>query len=287
MPTTSVFSPLACCITMGLLASVTNTLHAQTPPTTDPSKVPEVRAGSGYLVGYLSRKDYPNSLALLPPPPVAGSAAQAADDEAHQRAKALREGGRGQVATSDAVLKFPAAASTFSCALGTTISQEATPNLNMLLRRSLTDAGLSTYAAKDHYQRTRPFVTFKEASCTPAEEAGLAKDGSYPSGHSAIGWAWGLILAEVAPDRAQALLERGHAFGQSRSFCGVHWQSDVEAGRLMAAATVARLHANADFVAQLQAARAEVEAAKTKGTAPERDCALEAAGLNAGKPAAK
>ncbi len=274
-------------ITLGLLVTAVAASHAQNAPTTDPAKVPEVRAGSGYLVGYLSRKNYPNSLALLPPPPAAGSAAQAADEEAHQRAKAARESGRWQVAASDAVLKFPAAASTFSCALGTTISQEATPNLNMLLRRSLTDAGLSTYAAKDHYQRTRPFVAFKETTCTPAEEAGLARDGSYPSGHAAIGWAWGLVLAEVAPDRAQAVLERGYAFGQSRSFCGVHWQSDVEAGRVMAAATVARLHANADFMAQLQAARAEVEAAKAKGTPPERDCAVEAAGLNAGKPAAK
>ena len=288
MPCPFPFSPLTrCCITLGLLASAVTALHAQNAPVTDPAKVPEVRAGSGYLVGYLSRKDYPNSLALLPPPPAVGSAAQAADEEAHQRAKTQREGGRWQVATSDAVLRFPAAASTFSCALGTAISQEATPNLNMLLRRSLTDVGLSTYAAKDHYQRTRPFVAFKETTCTPTEEAALAKDGSYPSGHSAVGWAWGLILTEVAPDRAQALLERGHAFGQSRSICGVHWQSDVDAGRIMAGATVARLHANADFMAQLQAARTEVEAAKARGTPPDRDCTPETAALNVGKPAAK
>lgn len=57
----------------------------------------------------------------------------------------------------------------------------------LALRRSLVDAGLATYGAKDHYQRMRPFVENKEASCTPAEEAKLAKDGSYPSGHSALG----------------------------------------------------------------------------------------------------
>ena len=41
------------------------------------------------------------------------------------------------------------------------ISEQATPNLNMLLRRTLTDAGLATYKAKNHYQRTRPFVALK------------------------------------------------------------------------------------------------------------------------------
>ena len=40
------------------------------------------------------------------------------------------------------------------------------------------------------------------ATCTPAEETMLREDGSYPSGHNAIGWAWALILAEIAPERA-------------------------------------------------------------------------------------
>ena len=32
-----------------------------------------------------------------------------------------------------------------------------TPHLYMLLRRTLTDAGLSTYAAKNHYHRGRDY----------------------------------------------------------------------------------------------------------------------------------
>ena len=180
-------------------------------------------------------------------------------------------------------MKFPAAAATFSCTLGVPISQQATPHLNMLLRRSLTDAGLATYAAKDHYQRQRPFVRFAEPTCSPQDEAALAKDGSYPSGHASLGWAWGLVLTEVAPERAQTLLERAYAFGQSRAICGVHWQSDVDAGRLVAAATVARLQSSADFRAQLALARAEVMAARAKGAQPEGDCAAEATTLAAGK----
>ncbi|GJG94384.1 phosphatase PAP2 family protein [Cupriavidus pauculus] len=127
------------------------------------------------------------------------------------------------------------------------------------------DAGLATYAAKNHWGRVRPFVANKEASCTPDEEGALAKEGSYPSGHAAIGWTWALLLVELAPARTDLLLDRGRDFAQSRSVCGVHWQSDIQAGQSIAAGVVARLHADATFQADLQAARHElVEAAETR-----------------------
>ena len=59
----------------------------------------------------------------------------------------------------------------------------------------------------------------------------------------------------MVPDRADAIIQRGYQFGQNRIQCGVHWQSDVDAGRLVGAAVVAQLHANADFNAQLAEAR--------------------------------
>ena len=119
-------------------------------------------------------------------------------------------------------------------------------------------------------------------SCTPDEEPALRKDGSYPSGHSAISWGWALILAEAAPDRVDAILARGRAFGQSRVECNAHWLSDTEEGWLMASGVIARLHDNADFRADLAAARTEIEAARVKGLGPTRDCAREAAQLAAG-----
>ena len=84
----------------------------------------------------------------------------------------------------------------------------------MLLRRALLDAGLATYAAKDKYNRARRFVVTGETTCTPAEQPALAKDGSYPWGHASIGWAWALLLVQAAPQNMDALLQRGHAFGQ-------------------------------------------------------------------------
>lgn len=228
---------------------------------------------------YLPRDGVPSSLALLPPPPAAGSASQARDDDAAKAAVALRDTPRWKQAAADADLAFPGVAGTFACALGVEVSQAATPRLYTLLQRSMADVGLSTYPTKMKYQRVRPFVANPGPTCRPDQEDFLRKDGSYPSGHSAVGWGWALILAEAAPDRQNEVLARGRAFGQSRVVCNAHWLSDTEEGRVMAAATVARLHDQPAFRVDLEAAKAEIAAARAAGRKPQRDCALEAAQL--------
>ena len=221
-----------------------------------PAEVKEIRPG--LLEGYLDPGDLPNSLELLPPPPAEGSAAFALDLDVSGSSIALRGTPRWEQAYMDADLHFPAAVEGFSEVIGVPITEEDTPRLYLLLRRTLTDAGLSTYAAKDHYTRKRPFMINGEQICTPDEREMLIGDGSYPSGHTAIGWAWALILCEIFPEHTDAILARGRAFGESRMICNVHWQSDVNEGRFMGAATVARLHAEPAFLADLEAAKNEV-----------------------------
>jgi acid phosphatase (class A) len=240
-------------------------------PPTDPLIIGELRPGSGYLAGFLSTAELPDSAALLASPPADGTAAAQADLERHAEARALRQTDRWAQAAADNELKFPAAVGSFTCILGAAITETETPHLTTLLRRSLADAGRSTYAAKERYMRARPFALLGQESCVPAAEEMLANDGSYPSGHAAVGWIWGLILAGLAPDEANALLQRGYEFGDSRRICGVHWQSDVEAGRLMGAATFARLQSDPVFKAQFELARDELAAARSRA-APPADC---------------
>lgn len=236
---------------------------AQTPAATAaPLPQTEVAKRLGFLPGYLQSTEMPDSLALLPPPPTAGSPAFLADEEAHRDALKNRTPERLALAVADANLRFPDAAKIFASILGVEPSEKGTPHLYVLLRRSLSDAGLASYAAKNHYNRVRPFAHYNESCFTPESEAALRKDGSYPSGHAAIGWAWALLLSELAPDRANALLKRGYDFGQSRMIGGVHWQSDVDAGRLVGASALARLHANAEFASEMAAAKAEIESAR-------------------------
>ncbi len=255
-------------LTIAALGVSSLTLAAQPTATASP---PALGAG------YLAKGGAPNSLKLVPPPPMPGSSAQARDDEAAKAASALLGTPRWDLATQDADLSFPNVAGAFSCAMGVPISEADTPKTYKLLRQTLADFGLSTYPTKTLYQRARPFTVNGAPMCTPALDARLRKDGSYPSGHVAIGWGWALILAEVDPDHAEAILARGRVFGESRRVCNVHWASDVEEGRTMGAATATRLHADPIFRADIDAARAEIAAVRTQGLAPSRDCTREAA----------
>lgn len=234
--------------------------------------------------GYLPTADLPDSLVLLPPPPAPGSADFAADEEAYRAMRTLRNTPRWALAARDAGLAFPGAPEVFSCAIDMPITETTAPRLYNLMRRSLIDAVLATHAPKDRYRRVRPFVVNKEATCVPQDEPRLMKNGSYPSGHSSIGWTWALILTEIAPDRTNAILTRGYAFGESRVICGMHWQTDVSAGRIVASGVVARLHSDRAFRDDLEAARAEIASARARGLKPARDCLEEAAAMAYRKP---
>ena len=251
------FTALLMSVFMLNCSSIKQTAKDQSIATSISKDIKEIH--EGILEGYLSEDEIPNSLLLVPPPPQEGSAAFKLDQEIAVKYVALEDEDRKTQAASDAILSFPETVEAFNSVLTIKISEEHMPNLYMILRRTLADAGLSTYAAKNHYQRQRPFMVNNAPTCTPEEEEALRKDGSYPSGHTSIGWAWALILTEVFPNQTDAILERGKAFGISRNVCNVHWHSDVVYGRMMGAAAVAKLHSNTQFLIDLEAAKKEIK----------------------------
>ncbi|MDI1363496.1 MAG: phosphatase PAP2 family protein, partial [bacterium] len=111
----------------------------------------------------------------------------------------------------------------------------------------------------------RPYLDSAAPICE-ARTDHLAQNGDYPSGHTAGGWAEALVLAELAPDRATAILSRGRAFGESRAVCGAHSASAVQAGFMAGSVVVAALHGQPKFRADLDAAREEL--ARVRATAP-------------------
>ena len=128
----------------------------------------------GMLQGYLAKEDQLDSKTFVLPAPAAESAMQALDKAWAQRMLELRGSARWDLATSDSDLQFPAAADVFACALGIQASEQDTPALYMLLRRTLTDIGLAPYSAKNAYQRERPFMVTGTPVCTPKDEAAFA-----------------------------------------------------------------------------------------------------------------
>lgn len=207
---------------------------------------------------YLTIGEVPSSLQLLPPPPEDSTSRFAYDREQYEWGKSMRDTPRGALAVSDASLDRDWLNDVFGEAFGMEITPEEAPEICRLIENMRQDAGdLSTREAKNHYQRVRPFVYWGEPSATPAHEAFLRTNGSYPSGHTAIGWATALVLSEINPDRATEILIRGYQFGQSRVIVGAHYQSDVDMGRIVAAGIVAALHANKGFEKQLAKAKKE------------------------------
>jgi acid phosphatase (class A) len=202
--------------------------------------------------------------AIVGPPPTPDSPRGKADQATFEATRALAGTPAWDKAIADADLSGAHGFKSFSCAAGVTISPQATPTLTSLLLRMTDDAATLYQPAKAAFQRSRPPVGNTKPICVPREKW-IETDGSYPSGHGLIGWSWALVISEVAPDNASKILARGRAFGDSRVICGVHFQSDIEAGRYLGSALVSRLHNDAAFEADLATAKAEVATSRASG----------------------
>jgi acid phosphatase (class A) len=228
------------------------------------------------LPGYLAPGAF-DIMSVLPPAPRAGEARYEHDRRVFRETRALEGSPRWTMAAGDAELSNAALLQHFSCSLGIELKPEQAPRLITLLQRVSRDTSAAVGIAKEHYKRQRPFWIDAGNTCRPREELGNSFD--YPSGHTTAGWTWALVLTQVAPDHATALLARGRAYGESRIVCGVHNASAVEGGRLAATSVVTVAAAMPEYQQDLAAARAELAALRSAphaDPAPAR-CATEVA----------
>ena len=193
---------------------------------------------------------------LLPAAPKAGTARYEADREVFRATRSLEGSPRWAQAQRDVDYATPVLMADFSCAMGVPLDAARLPQLAALVDQTSNAADASTAPAKKANQRQRPFLIDPGATCQSTAQ--LAHSFDYPSGHATRGWAVGLVLTELAPDRATDLLLRSRAFADSRVVCGVHNLSAIEAGAMNGAAVVATLHASEMFQSKLAAARKEL-----------------------------
>ena len=212
---------------------------------------------------YLLAKDLPDATVFLPPPPAEGSPLFEADKAIHANARDfLRTGPRAIRARVEGTTDIDSMATLFSGAFGRELSREATPKTLDLLRRSVVTIRLTATAPKKAYMRTRPYVLYNEGTLIPEDEEEERNTGSYPSGHSVRGWGMALVLSALNPDRQDTLLRAGYEWGQSRVIAGYHWQSDVEASRLLASAAFTRLQNCQEFLKDFAAAKDELSSSR-------------------------
>ena len=208
-------------------------------------------------IGFLPVEEIPNDLVYMPAPPTNGSQEFLTDSVLYEKNKDLRFGARLAQAIADASTDTDSILTYFGPAFGFLITKENAPAIYDLVTRAKYDIRHGVDHGKKEYMRRRPFVYFDEHTPVPDEERSLRYSGSYPSGHSVRGWGIALLLAEINPERQNDILERGYQYGQSRVIIGVHFQSDVDAARLVASAVVARLHADKEFEKQMKRAKRE------------------------------
>lgn len=208
------------------------------------------------LTGYLAAADL-DGAALLGPPPAPDSPRGLGERAHYDETRSLAGSARWTQAIADNDIWAGGALKTYSCAAGKAIGVETTPTLYRLLHRIEIDVRTIGKPAKDRFNRPRPMIGNDQPICVPREDW-MKTNASYPSGHSMVGWSWGLILSELAPASTDGLMAAGKAVGDSRVICGVHFQSDIEAGRTLASAMVARLHGEPEFQRDLARARKEL-----------------------------
>jgi acid phosphatase (class A) len=216
--------------------------------------------------GYLDPARLPDASAFVVPPPAAGSPAAKADAHVFKLTRRLRGSDRWALAAHDDIYDAPVVLADFACALGMRLDASNAPRLLARVEKAQKDSSAVVRHAKTLYRRPRPIEGNHAAFCV--DRKGYGGTFSYPSGHAAMISTVTLVLAELVPDRAAAIAARGRAYGESRVVCGAHWASDVEAGQQAGAVLVAALHADPAFRADLDAARAEVAAARAQAPAP-------------------
>lgn len=220
------------------------------------------RMGGGVSGGttgtFFRQEEMPDLVKCLPAPPEPGSEGFAYDSSRYEWGKSMR--GNPDVAVRverDAIWDLDTLLAIFSVPFGMELSKERTPEIHKAFVEGISTIELIRIGPKAHFRRQRPFVRYNEHLLTRWEEADLAGEGSYPSGHTIRGWSAAMLLSEINPAAAEALYRRGWEYGESRVIAGAHWQSDVDASRPAASIGYSKLQTCREFRKQMKRAKRE------------------------------
>ena len=207
---------------------------------------------------YIPEDEMPDVVRIVPAPPVDPSPDFDHDILRYMWGKQQRKDpDRLAMAVRDAVWSLDTTLVILGEPFGLEISREKTPAIYEVLTRGVTTIEVIRFKPKAHYFRIRPFAYFQEPSIFPQDDEWLSGEGSYPSGHTIRAWACALLMAQINPLRAEAVFHRAWLSGESRVISGCHWQSDVDASRLVAGIGYSRLQTSPAF--QQDMARAQEE----------------------------
>ena len=219
-----------------------------------------VNAQDDALQPYFELDQLPQLINIMPPPPAFDSPEFANDVVRYGWGKQQRQDKeRVELAIADAEWDdHTKLYAQWKDAFGLEITETGTPEIWKLMETSPATTDPMRKETKAFYHRQRPFERFDD-SMPSHEEDNLRGEGSYPSGHSLRGWGISLLLAQIAPSRADEIFSRGWDYCNSRVIVGAHWQSDVDASRTAASIGFCALQGSEAFIAQMKKAQQEYQ----------------------------
>ena len=219
-----------------------------------------VNAQDDALQPYFELDQLPQLINIMPPPPAFDSPEFANDVVRYGWGKQQRQDKeRVELAIADAEWDdHTKLYAQWKDAFGLEITEAGTPEIWKLMETSLATTDPMRKEIKAFYHRQRPFERFDD-SMPSHEEDNLRGEGSYPSGHSLRGWGISLLLAQIAPSRANEIFSRGWDYCTSRVIVGAHWQSDVDASRTAASIGFCALQGSEAFITQMKKAQQEYQ----------------------------
>ena len=200
----------------------------------------------------LDASDY-DAARFLPPPPAQDSVRTQEELEELRHLAAVTSAERKAAATRDSQDETP---DIFNSVIGFDIATR--PQTKKLLQIVVDEEEPDTKAAKAFFHRLRPYAADTSLSTCETKRPGKPAN-SYPSGHSTLGFAMGVVLAQVMPDKAQDILARSKEYAENRLICGVHYRSDITAGQQFGTVLALRLMEKPAFQQQIAAAQAELK----------------------------
>ena len=195
----------------------------------------------------------PDAATLLAPPPLLDSVEQAAEmDEVRAVYHAASEADRNAAYDEKKISVF-----NFTGAVGEYFQSNNLPKTAAFFERVQLDAETVTDLGKDFFKRPRPFTT------APSLANGkLEKSFSYPSGHSTEAMVLALVLADLLPEKHDAILAHARAIGWHRVQIARHYPSDIFAGRTLAQAIAKQFKKSDAFQNDFGEVKAELAAAQ-------------------------
>ena len=159
------------------------------------------KTSSQPVQGFLQASEVTDGINLLPSPPAEDSLLFMYNKTQYEKNRVLHNTSRGKQAVLDAKIYEPdfGIEQVFSKAFGMKLSKKHTPIIVGLIHQTAIDLDKAIEHTKKHYMTVRPFVYYHDHTCYLHDEKELRKNGGYPSGHSAYGWATALILSEINP----------------------------------------------------------------------------------------